>query len=399
MKTQRIRHRLFAMTVLGLLTAGCQSTDTGVAAPDDQGASVDAGTDGGSSCSPEGVFDGAPITANAGEWTWVDVPGAVCRSGSATGFGIRLNPASDKLVIYFQGGGACFNTTTCNSNAATFGASEFALARSLAGQRGLFNATDANNPFKDWNLIFVPYCTGDVHAGNATGVSVPGSGAPQNQQFVGYRNVGLFLKRIVPTFPSVTKVLVTGSSAGGFGSMLNYHRIAQAFCPRQVSLVNDSGPIFSDAYLAPCLQKRWRQLWNFDSSLPADCTDCSKPDGGGFFNFERYLARKYSNQRLGLISYTQDSTIAYFFGYGQNNCAGIDGNPGSVPAATFQAGLLELRDSYLKPDGTWSTFYPAGTNHTILLDTTYSTFSTGGTKLTDWMSGIVNQGSPSHIGP
>ena len=399
MRTQRLGHLALGMAVLGLLHAGCQSTDTGGTAPDDQGASVDGGTDGGASCSPEGAFDGAPITATAGEWTWVDVPSAVCRTGSPTGFGIRLNPASDKLMIYFQGGGACFNSATCSSNSGTFGSSEFAVAKAVAGQRGVFNSSDANNPFKDWNLIFVPYCTGDVHAGSATGVTVPGSGSPTNQQFVGYRNVGLFLKRIVPTFPSVSKVLVTGSSAGGFGALVNYHRIAQAFCPRQVSLVNDSGPIFSDTYLSPCLQKRWRQLWNFDSQLPADCTNCSNADGGGFFNVERYLSKKYSAQRLGLISYTQDSTIAYFYGFGQNNCAGIDGNPGALSGTTFQSGLTELRDSYLKPDGAWSTFYPAGTSHTILLDTNYSSFSTAGTKLTDWMSNIVNQGNPTHVGP
>ncbi len=325
------------LALVGSLTSGCTAGGTSGMTTD--GGGSDGSDGGGAVCSPEGTFDGMPVTAAAGQWTWVDVPHALCRNGTATGFAVRLNPASDKLMIYFQGGGACFNSATCASNPASFGASDFAVAAAVGGQRGIFNSSDANNPFRDWNIVFVPYCTGDVHSGSATGVTVPGSGAPTNQQFVGYRNVGHFLKRIVPTFPSITKVLLTGSSAGGFGSMLNYHRIAQAFCPRPVALVNDAGPIFADAYLSPCLQKRWRQLWNFDVALPSGCTGCIGQDGGGFFNYERFLARTYPTQRLGLISATQDATISYFFGFGQNNCAGIDGNPGSLPGATFQTGL------------------------------------------------------------
>jgi len=65
----------------------------------------------------------------------------------------------------------------------------------------------------------------------------------------------------------------------------------------------------------------------------------------------------------------------------------------------FQTGLYDLRDSYLKPDGAWSTYFPAGSTHTFLLDPTYSTITVAGTKLTDWMTNIVNQGPPSQVGP
>lgn len=66
---------------------------------------------------------------------------------------------------------------------------------------------------------------------------------------------------------------------------------------------------------------------------------------------------------------------------------------------TFQTGLFDLRDNYLKPDGAWSTYFPAGTMHTFLLDPTYPTLTVAGTKLTDWMTNIVNQGPPSQVGP
>src|SRR5262249_46178950 len=163
---------------------------------------------------------------------------------------------STKLFIYLEGGGACFNGVSCIGNSGSFGSTDFNSWKTGGGTSGIFDATNAANPVKDWNAVYVPYCTGDVHAGNLTGVNISGIGGPQNQSFVGYANVGLYMSRIVPTFTGVTEVLLTGESAGGFGALYNYDRVAQDFCPTPVVLVDDSGPPMSDTYLAPCLQTR-----------------------------------------------------------------------------------------------------------------------------------------------
>jgi hypothetical protein len=38
------------------------------------------------------------------EWSWLDVPGAVCGNGSGTGIGLNPTSDSDKLVIWLRGG-------------------------------------------------------------------------------------------------------------------------------------------------------------------------------------------------------------------------------------------------------------------------------------------------------
>ena len=88
--------------------------------------------------------------------------------------------------------------------------------------------------------MYVPYCTGDVHAGNRKDATV--SGVTGKQQFVGYVNVANDLKRIVPSFPGLTKVLLTGVSAGGFGAASNYVQMAKAFGSVPVYELDDSGP-------------------------------------------------------------------------------------------------------------------------------------------------------------
>ncbi|NUP10546.1 MAG: hypothetical protein HOW73_31240 [Polyangiaceae bacterium] len=385
--------------------AGDEGGNGGIAAEGGAGGHSgggDQGGEGGGSveCAPEDVFDGEPVEADAGEWTWVEVPGAVCRDGSAAGFGVRLNPASDKLFVYLEGGGACFNGTSCSLNPASFGASSFSDWASGGGQSGIFDSQNETNPVRDWYAVYIPYCTGDVHAGDATDADVPGLTAPKGQSFVGYRNIGLFLDRIVPTFPTATKVLLTGASAGGFGATYNYDRVAQAFCPRPVALVDDSGPAMSDEYIAPCLQTRWRELWGLNATLPADCVDCTQPDGGGIVHYVTYVGNKYPDTRLGLISSDQDNTIRLFFGFGENDCANLDGVvPISMSGAKFAEGLNDLRDNYLAPLPVWSSYFVSSTTHTYIGGAGYTSTTVDEVPLTEWVGAIVDGNDAGHVGP
>jgi hypothetical protein len=361
--------------------------------------SASSSSSGGTTCTPPDPLGGAPVTATPNQWTWVPVPGAKCRNGSATGFGVRINPNSNKLFIYLEGGGACFNAISCVGNPSSFGSSNFSSWASGGGTAGIFNTTNAANPVKDWNAVYIPYCTGDVHGGNLTGVNVPGNG-PQNQAFVGYANVGLYMARIVPTFPNVTEVLLTGASAGGFGALYNYDRVAQDFCPTPVVLIDDSGPPMSDTYLAPCLQTRWRTIWGLNQTLPPDCPAAIGPNGGGIVNAVTCLGTKYAKERLGLISSNQDGTIAQFYGFGQNNCANIDGFASALPGTTYAAGLNELRTVYMSQSPAWGTYFIPSTTHTwIPGNNSFFNTTVMSEPLPAWVGDMVNGGPIANIGP
>jgi hypothetical protein len=357
-------------------------------------------TGSGVECTPEDTFDGKPLEGDAGAWTWVDVPDALCRDGSPTGFGVRLNPDSDKLFIYFEGGGACFSALTCSLNLSSYGQASFSGFANGGGQGGIFDSENEANPLRDWNVVYIPYCTGDVHAGNAMDSDVPGLTAPKGQSFVGYRNVGLYLERIVPTFRNVSKVLVTGSSAGGFGATYNFDRIAQAFCPTPAVLVDDSGPAMSDEYLAPCLQTRWREVWGLNSTLPAGCPECTGPDGGGIVNYVTYLGNRYADSRLGLLSSEEDSTIRLFYGFGENECANIDGAiPFAMSGDKFAEGLADLRENRLSLLPAWGTYFVGGATHTFLGGAGYASTTVERVPLTEWIAAIVDGGSSMNVGP
>lgn len=353
-----------------------------------------------STCQPELQFTGEPVTAPAGQWTWVPVDGAICRDGSPTGIGVRLARGSKKVVIYLEGGGACFHDASCaiNDVLASFGANEFGAWVAATGSLGIFDDSRTDNPFHDWNVVYVPYCTGDVHAGWKEHVDVPGDAAPKDQMFVGYRNFGLDLQRLVPTFKDATDVVITGISAGGFGAAFNYDRTAQAFCNARVSLIDDSGPPMADQYLSPCLQQRWRDLWNLDATLPKDCTACRGADGGGIVNYLPYLAKKYPKADLGLVSSNQDSIISLFFGFGANDCQGLYGPSAGMSGAEFEAGLMDLEHKYLGAPNLAAYVVPS-ISHTWITALTFYTTSVSGMALPEWANLLANQHVATQVLP
>ena len=88
---------------------------------------------------------------------------------------------------------------------------------------GIFNRTNPANPYKNSTIVYVPYCTGDFHSGDAVKGSL---------HFKGRVNLALDIAKVKSAFPNPSRVTLSGSSAGGFGSFFNYETIAQTFGAR-----------------------------------------------------------------------------------------------------------------------------------------------------------------------
>jgi len=343
------------------------------------------------------VGDPLPDAA-PGEWNWIDFPDSRCRTGTSTGIGVRYGSVN-KVMIYFQGGGACFNTTTCALNPSSHGQADFVGWSAQAGQSGIFNSSESN-PTHNWSHIFIPYCTGDVHFGSNPGAQVPGVAG--THEFVGFDNVSMFLERIGPTFPDPEHVLVAGESAGGFGAALNYDRIADGFGNTTVTLLDDSGPPLSDTYLHSCLQKQWRELWGFDDTLPMACDGCFGPDGGGIYQLAPYLAAKHGEQKMALISATADNVIRLFFGYGitepDDDPCGQSLLPPSMEPWFFEDGLYDFRDNILDGSTIWGSYFIESSTHTWIGGGGFFETEVSGKKLNEWVRDLL-EGTTSHVNP
>jgi hypothetical protein len=338
------------------------------------------------------VSDAAPLTPEPGKWTYYTIPGTQCLDGTAAGFGLSTSPASDDLMIYFEGGGACFN------DACDFTAFSLPFIPPLDG---IFSRIHPSNAVRNWNMIYVPYCSGDIHAGDK---DYPLAG--KTRHFRGYSNVTRFLDYWVVSLPWVKRVLSTGISAGGFGAGLNAKQIVEAFGPSlQYILLDDSGPPLSKAAMTPCLQARFTEVWGLDQTFLASCgSECTHPD-----DFARdwiaHIANTYPNARAGIFSNTRDSVIRTFMGFGWGNGSydNCSGTPTSVPADVYHQDLLDLKAQYSTRLSTYYVgptrlLYGAGLWHTVLRSSTYYTTVIDGVSVSAWVANLIS-GKLEHVGP
>lgn len=363
---------------------------------------------------------------NVGVWNWIDVEGALSRDGSPAGFYYKYSATGSKhLVIYLVGGGVCPDNSFCNINPANKNQSLTAEGI-LAGtgnailqapepepqdpnlerwKSGIFK-DDPANPVRDWNVVFIPYVTGDVFFGSRPNGTIPD--VPGTFQFVGKTNMQKFLGHIVPTFADAQIVMLAGSSAGGIGALLNATYVADAFIDQghgaRLVLLDDAGPFFEDEYLEVCIQKRYRDIFALDESFPTDCEGCVTADGGGLAKgILNYLMDKYPGESLGgLVDSNEDEIMKFFFSEGQQNCGFID-NPIAgllvYPAGLYPRALTGLLK--LVPPNVMSSYIWEGTLHQNIFQTASGDrfYQTNGLNQTvaQWLTDLL-KGQGKRIG-
>jgi hypothetical protein len=304
---------------------------------------------------------GAPIAAPDSTWTWIPFDDAFCADGSTTGIGVNLSKNSSRVIVYLEGGGGCWSESTCYTLKTAshfeggYGPTNFAADSTSGGlltqAGGFFDRGATNNPFKDYSFVYVPYCTGDAHGGD----NVVTYGA-HTAHHVGFKNMSAYLKRLVPTFPSADRAYLAGSSAGGFGALINWWQTQQAFGGVRVDLIDDSGtpmPPNIDALgngAGPLQSKQW----NLPATLPPGCTGCAK----GLDALFGFYAQVFPDHRGALLSYTQDPVLSSFSG---------------ITTAQFNAGLKEDYATYFAPNPSLKAFVVNGSAHVLFFKPTIAT--------------------------
>lgn len=318
-------------------------------------------------CAPDTGEAGDELVAESEQpltngWTWNDVPGTKCGNGSQTGFGISLGTSKD-LVIYLEGGGMCWDENTCGAGLASYFTSGY-NGTTFAGQAsGIFDRTKANNPYKSSTIVYVPYCTGDYHSGDVVG------GVNKTLHFNGRINLALDLAKIKAAVPNPSRVTLSGSSAGGFGSLFNYETVAKTFAGKRVDLVTDSGPILWNGNGATVFAPL--PIWNTQAALPAAV-------GGDIRQLYRYYSVTYPSSRFAYVGFDQDPTMA--LGY-------------TVLPSLYREELRQkLVFGALAPLKNWKHFVAAGQKHTML----YATDTTSQNNRCNWLFGMC---FPQSYGP
>jgi hypothetical protein len=310
-----------------------------------------------------------------GAWTWVPFPDSACEDGSPTGVAVSQGAGPD-LVLFLNGGGACWDYLTClvlqTASGGPFGEAEFEVLRDTVLPGSIFDRTLAGNPYADATLVFVPYCTGDVHSGDRV-VTYSGAAGARAYHHVGHRNLLAFLPRLAATWPAPRRLVVTGASAGGFGALLNYDTIRSRWPAAEGRLVDDSGPPLDGAAISPDLLAAWRASWGVDALLGPLCGTACRTS---FAPALTETAARWPADRLALLSSLRDLVISSYF---------------QLSSSEFEAALLDTAGEVIAPLENARWFFVPGNGHTML---GHPSDFTQGDQLLGWLAAQAS-GDPS----
>jgi hypothetical protein len=276
------------------------------------------------------------------EWVAVEPEGAVCGNGSQYKFFVNYSDSSNDLVVAFEPGGACWDYPSCTGQGGVRGAANVdGIPEHHMDVQGrivpFFQREYADNVTRDWNMVYVPYCTGDVHTGNATVTyeDPEGVGQPVEFHHNGHANVQAVIGWIGETFTDVPHMLVNGCSAGGAGSTINYYFLRSGLPGvDKAYLLADSGPIFpSDGYSGPLHEKVY-EAWNVESilgDLPAGF------DKENFGSVNTAVADAFPDDRLAVTFFRRDYNYS-LYSYERF----YDLPPGGEDDPAFKEAIMEM---------------------------------------------------------
>ncbi|HOW84197.1 MAG TPA: pectin acetylesterase-family hydrolase [Spirochaetota bacterium] len=306
---------------------------------------------------------------------------------------------TENLVIYFEGGGACWHTNNCiTATAYTKQITQTAdnLNASTAGTgtvNGIIDYTEESNPFKDWDMVYIPYCTGDL-AWGATDTEYTGDTIRHR----GHVNFQLVLAWLKNHYDSPENILVCGTSAGAFSAPFNFPYIRESFPDSQFYLIGDSGiGVVSDDFNSNSSYG----VVSWDIQVP---TTDSLPDGSTFDDFDGVeissitmddiyiaLANHYDDVVVAEYTTRYDTTMTMFY----NMMLNIDTPANWLDYDGVWCDWVDQMETILDTEtmgitaGNFHYYIAPGSAHTILMKEGLYTTTSDGTALIDWITAMV----------
>jgi hypothetical protein len=252
----------------------------------------------------------APPPPAYDEWIKIELPDTYCSNGSQYKFFVNWHEGADDLVVIFEPGGACWDYESCSGALGILGAANpngipDTHMETWAIHSPLVRRDSAQNPMRDWNLVFVPYCTGDVHTGSRTTSYESPDGTEQlTYRHVGHDNMLLVSEWLGWQFQDTDKMYAGGCSAGGVGSSVNYYFLREAIEPNSGYLVNDSGPLFPNSVNSAPLHAAIKESWGLEAVIEDTPVALALEDDFGSINAE--IADLFPEDRLAITYFVRD---------------------------------------------------------------------------------------------
>jgi hypothetical protein len=332
--------------------AACTGSDTAGSAGDDE-------------ASPA-----TTTTAPAPVWEQV-VPGGDCQCADGSEYSFWVREADpERVVLFFQGGGACFSAESCSFTDGTYKVTT-GVVDDPSARDGIFDVENEENPFADHSFVYVPYCTGDVHIGDATTEYAP----DLTVQHKGFVNGSAALDHLLATFPDAAEVFVTGESAGAIPTPLFAGLVSDHLPDADIAVLADGSGAYPDV---PGINTTIGTLWGTQAAVP------DWPETEGVAPEDWSIPGLFVHAGL----HAPDIVFArhdYAFDEAQVFYAGLAGIPGSELVT-----LIDANETQIEAEGVDLLSYIAGgSQHTVLGQERFYTEEVEGVPLLDWVTRLA----------
>ena len=308
------------------------------------------------------------------EWKQILPEGkTTCSDGSPYAFYIRSGDP-EKLLVYFQGGGACWFRQNCDPEMSP--SYSIRVGDIRRANFGIFNLDNEANPFKDFTTVFAPYCTGDVHIGASDTVYPPVEGGQTDLilRHQGRANVESVLQWTYTNVTSPKQIFVTGSSAGAMPSPLYTSLIADRYPSARIAQLGDG----AGGYRAINNSARPHEQWGTFNFITGE-----KGFGdliSATMTYESlYIAAAKAHPEIIFAEFDNAEDAV------QKRFLSISGQTTQSLQKAIEANQADIR---LEADN-FRHYIAGGSGHTVLGRPEFYTLASNGVSIRDWVADLA----------
>ena len=305
-----------------------------------------------------------------------------CSDGSPYKFFVRPG-ASEKLMVYMQGGGGCWTRDSCdpemNPSYTQNISDEF-----KPSPFGIFNFDNAENPFVDYTIVMAPYCTGDVHLGQSDTVYAP---VKEGQQPLKIHHQGRTNMQAVLdwTYANVTapeKIFVTGSSAGAIPSPFYAALVADNYPQANVAQLGDAAGGYRRLNGSTRPDEQWGTFNYIKNEKGFEDLDAKS------FNYEKlYMAAANRHPKILFAEYdaAEDAVQKRFLAMG------------GIQNVQLIDSLKANHSDILQAAANFRSFIAGGESHTVLLRPEFYAYGADGVSIRNWVYDLAQFEDVSNV--
>jgi hypothetical protein len=314
-----------------------------------------------------------------------------CMNSSPYSYFVKRGSVN-KLLVYYQGGGACWENLTCSVPVCDTNVNPAGSDNPNNATTGFADISNPLNPFKDWNIVFVSYCSCDIHYGDAA-QDYSGILPTIHVEHRGYENSRVVEKWAREHFVNPERVFVTGSSAGAYGAWFNAPLHEAVWPASHFDVLADAG---NGVITQDFLDNEFPH-WNFAANLPTYIPGLADTltNGTGIPGYTQVVTSYFPDTRWAHYATAFDGGTG-----GQTGFYQVMLNPNNIGVWTswWQASCAwnavmtqQAQDTAAAVPSNYRYYIGTGSRHTMWGSNKVYTDTTGGVPtLVDWVNGMLD---------